>query len=521
MTNPRQAHINLPRLTGLTIIFVLSLLVIGTVRAQDPIYLDWSSYRIAQIGCGLVDTTHAGSYSDIDQDALQWDDLLILLSNDSPQYTFCPSVKIRNRNGGQSHVYTMTLDGETRNDCSQHRIVFSEPVYDLHFQVLDIDKPLINNWQDQVALSPAWSTISHYDHIQVDESSHTLRGMRSCDSAENDCNVALSFHEPLREIAFKYCYGPDVQGIILDRQMINISDITFKPYTASPQVEAQSNCPMEASYLLLQDYYSTSDEHLEIIITDASYKILDIIQQEETLYGTANIPITFDQCGIYHVTAHIKIKEEPTLTMGSIVPADMFDGESSATFSITDDEPPYFQDMLPDVIELTCEDQIPDQAYRPTGDACPSLSLIDQEVIDIDMNQGACDQSSFMRYWTITDLCGNTAVDSMYYHVTRAPSESEQLGIIMANAISPNGDGVNDHYSLWLPPTYTARGIEIYHRSGILLHSEAIAGSGKITTQFGGDLRTWREAGVYIYILQYDSPTDQGMALKGTFSILY
>ena len=495
--------------TVLTVLIVALTVCVGNGQTYT---LDWSEYRMEQTGCGLPSSTDASSsYYDLDQDRLQFGNTKISITHGPDENTYCASGKIRNKNGGESYVYSATLDAETRADCSWMIIEFSEPVNHVSFDLIDVDIALLNNWQDELTISPAWTTIQNNANLIIDEDNHTITGSVNCDSHSQDCNTRLIFDKPLMRIRIDYCYGSGTTDNFPDRQIYNIGNIEFEEYKLNPNVTITENCPGEESILNIQDLKVEHEEILEIIFADTEGMIDNVLEYPQMGVYNIEVPKTYTSCGDYPVL--VRVIDSPTsmAQKGEMLSTLDIDNTRSYMLSIEiiDNESPTFPADQQDIVYLQCNDEIPESYFRPARDNCLEPSMIHQEVWDeyLEYND-ACTEYNVRRYWSITDLCGNTTVDHIDY-IYQYDEDYRSLGdaediIEACNVFSPNGDGINDYFVIYLGNLNIAKSeFYIFDRSGNPRYQELNIKGERAESSLGGDLRdeSWT-SGVYVWMLK-------------------
>ena len=474
--------------------------------------LDWSEYRIEQHECGLSNTSSAASvYDDLDQSLLQFGSTQVSFSHGPEENTFCASGKIRRKNGGLTHVYSATLDGKTRDDCSWMVIEFSNPVQNIAFDLLDVDVASLYNWQDELTIAPTWSSVENNANLDIDENLSRISGISNCDSEINDCNARLFFEGPLTSIRIDYCYGEATEDNFPDRQIYNIGDIDFEKYDLEPAVYIDENCPGSESFLTIQDHLLFEDEILEIAFADDEGMINKVQQYDEAGIYNLEIPITYNSCGEFLVSVRVLDDTNSLSNTGEVIHS--HDNNNLYTLTITDDERPTFPADQQDIMYLRCDEDIPLSYFRAARDNCLAPIDIIQEVWEeyLDRNE-ACGQWNIRRFWKITDFCGNTRTDSidyiyLYDEDLRGLGDAEDL-IEACNVFSPNGDGVNDFFTIYLGNlNIESSEFYVFDRSGNPRHQEKNILGERAVSGFGGDLRygTWT-SGVYVWMLKLTDP---------------
>lgn len=516
------------------IVRVLTVLILTftvCVGYSQSYTLDWSKYLLDQIGCGLPASSGASSsYHDLDQDLLLFGNTRISIAQGPEENTYCASGKIRNKNGGESFVFTATLDAESKTDCSWMVIEFSEPVNHVSFDLIDVDLALLNNWQDELTITPAWSSLENNANLNIDETNRMITGTANCDSQSQDCNSRLTFDEPLLRIRIDYCYGSGTTDNFPDRQLYNIGNIDFEHYELQPNVSKVENCPSEESLIIIKDIKIDELEILEVAFANADGMIDNIIQYNQIGLYNIEIPKIYTSCGEYQVL--VRIIDDPS---GMAHQGEMLSSlENSNPISymlnmeIVDNESPVFSIDQQDIMYLDCDQEIPDRYLRPARDNCLHPSMIDQEVWEeyLEYND-ECSEYNMRRFWSITDLCGNTSIDHIDYIYQydgnlRGLMDAENI-IEACNVFSPNGDGINDYFAIYLGTLNIAKSeFYIFDRSGSPRYHEMNIKGESTEINLGGDLRdqSW-VPGVYVWMLKLTDTYGKTKIISREVTILF
>lgn len=493
--------------------------------------LDWSEYRLDQVGCGLPASSGASStYDDLDQDLLQFGNTKISITHGPEENTYCASGKIRNKNGDESFVFTATLDAESKSDCSWMIIEFSEPVHHVSFDLIDVDLALLNNWQDELTITPAWSSIENNANLSIDEANSMITGIANCDSQSHDCNSRLTFDEPISRIRIDYCYGSGTTDNFPDRQLYNIGNIDFEHYVLQPNVSKAENCPGEESIISIEDLKIEDQEILEIAFADADGMIYDLIEYDRIGVYNVEIPKIYTTCGEYQVL--VRVIDDPTgmAQQGEMLSSLQNNNPRSymLNMEIVDNENPTFIADQEDIMYLDCNQDIPDRYYRSGTDNCLDPSKLIKEVWEeyLEYND-ECSKYNMRRFWSITDLCGNTQIEHIDYiyqydENLRGLIDAEDL-IEACNVFSPNGDGINDYFAIYLGNLNIAKSeFYIFDRSGNPRYQEMNITGERAETNLGGDLRnqSW-VAGVYVWMLKLTDTNGQTKIISREVTILF
>ena len=165
---------------------------------------------------------------------------------------------------------------------------------------------------------------------------------------------------------------------------------------------------------------------------------------------------------------------------------------------IRDTTPPVFTGTLPEtVINASC-DTIPDPTNLTATDNCSTATINYEET----RTEGDCSSRyTLLRTWTASDQCGNQTVFSQTINV----SCIEEI----YNAVSANGDGLNDHFVIKGIDCYPDNVVRIYNRYGVVVYEKS--GYDNVTRPFEGfsDGRATigrgnkLPSGTYFYTLEY------------------
>ena len=509
---------------------ILILLFTVSLGNSQSYTLDWAEYRLDQTDCGLPSSTGASSsYDDLDQDRLIFGNTKIGITHGPDENIFCASGKIRNKNGGESFVYSATLDADSKTDCSWMIIEFSQPVNNVTFDLIDVDLALLNNWQDELTISPAWSSIENNSNLHIDEANSVITGTTNCNSESEDCNSTLTFDKPLTRIKIDYCYGSGTTDNFPDRQIYNIGNISFDHYELEPVISKDENCPGTESRINIEDLNVNNQEILEIIFADADGMIDNIIKYNSPGVYNLEIPKTYNSCGDFAVLVRVIDEPEGVSQKGEMLSSLETDNPRSYMFNmeIMDSESPSFPADQQEIMYLTCNQEIPNSYLRPTSDNCLDPSMIIQEVWDeyLEYNED-CTQYNVRRFWSITDLCGNTTLDHIDYIYQydenfRGLGDAEDI-IKACNVFSPNGDGINDYFAMYFGNLNIAKSeLYIFDRSGNPRYQEMNILGERVETNLGGDLRhqSWA-SGVYVWMLKLTDPYGKTKIISREVTIL-
>ncbi|WP_278020515.1 gliding motility-associated C-terminal domain-containing protein [Flavobacterium ginsengisoli] len=168
--------------------------------------------------------------------------------------------------------------------------------------------------------------------------------------------------------------------------------------------------------------------------------------------------------------------------------------------TVNDRTAPVFTEALPPaVINADC-DTIPDPVILTATDNCSIATVTYNE----EKTDGDCSgRYSLERTWTAVDECGNKNVFSQKVNVSCMET--------IYNALSPNGDGINDTFVIKNIDCFPNNTVEIYNRYGVLIYSKK--GYDNITDPFDGFSsgratvlkKDMIPTGTYFYILEYEN----------------
>lgn len=505
---------------------VLLLIFMYAVGHTQSYTVDWSDCRVEQYECGISSLSGASAaYDNLDQSKLVFGTTNINITHGPEENIYCASGKIRNKNGGTSHVYSATLDGQTQNDCSWMIIEFSEPVVNISFDLIDVDMALLKNWQDELTFYPKWSVIENNANLDIDEGNSKISGTSNCDSDAMVCNTHLVFKEPLTRIRIDYCYGSDTEDNFPDRQIYNIGNIEFERYDLDEAVYINENCPATESLITIQDKLIRKDEVLEIVIADNQGMVEEVMRYTEPGVYNMDIPIYYETCGRYPLLVRVIDESDEAASQGEIITT--LSGSQMMTMEIIDNEAPTFPADQQEVIYFSCNDEIPPTYNRPARDNCLEPIDINQEVWEeyLDYNDD-CGQWNVRRYWALTDMCDNRTIDSIDYIFVydenlRSFGDAEDI-IEACNIFTPNGDGINDYFALYLDNlNIKSSELYIFDRSGNPKYEERNLMLGQTETNLGGDLRYggW-QSGVYVWMLRLTDPYGNTKVISREVTIL-
>ena len=175
------------------------------------------------------------------------------------------------------------------------------------------------------------------------------------------------------------------------------------------------------------------------------------------------------------------------------------------TITIEDTTAPVFIDPLPaKELFLSCED-VKEREQLKAIDSCGTVDVTYTE----ETIAGDCpNRYDLLRTWTATDSCGNETEFEQTIHVA--------CKIEFTNAISANGDGVNDEFQLKGIECYPGNTVEIFNRWGKLVYTTTNYNSnGNVFKGFantkhvvsGGEKLP---TGTYFYVVKYDFSLGNG-----------
>ena len=173
--------------------------------------------------------------------------------------------------------------------------------------------------------------------------------------------------------------------------------------------------------------------------------------------------------------------------------------------TVQDTTAPEFVGELPKAeIFIRCEDLKDAEVLKAVDNCGPAVVTTSDEVVP-----GECDTKySILRTWVATDLCGNKTT------FTQTINLSCQIEVF--NAVTPNGDGMNDELVLNGIECYPGNTVEIFNRWGVLVYETKNYNSnnntfkgfseGRVTVNKDPKLPT----GTYYYVIKYDYDLGNG-----------
>ncbi len=173
--------------------------------------------------------------------------------------------------------------------------------------------------------------------------------------------------------------------------------------------------------------------------------------------------------------------------------------------TVQDTTAPEFVGELPKAeIFIRCEDLKDAEVLKAVDNCGPAVVTTSDEVVP-----GECDTKySILRTWVATDLCGNKT--------TFAQTINLSCQIEVFNAVTPNGDGMNDELVLNGIECYPGNTVEIFNRWGVLVYETKNYNSnnntfkgfseGRVTVNKDPKLPT----GTYYYVIKYDYDLGNG-----------
>ena len=168
------------------------------------------------------------------------------------------------------------------------------------------------------------------------------------------------------------------------------------------------------------------------------------------------------------------------------------------TIMVEDTTPPEFVGTLPaEEIFIRCEDLKPAEVLTAT-DICGTATVrsFDEKV------DGNCEAKyDILRTWIATDSCGNETSYTQTIHMS-CPME-------VFNAVTPNGDGMNDELVLKGIECYPGNSVQIYNRWGVLVYEtrnynsngNTFKGNSEGRVNIKGDSKL--PTGTYYYVIKY------------------
>ena len=167
--------------------------------------------------------------------------------------------------------------------------------------------------------------------------------------------------------------------------------------------------------------------------------------------------------------------------------------------TIVDTTAPVFVESLPEVeVNATCE-TIPSVQTLTATDSCGTATV---EYTETKVDGYCSSKYDLVRTWVASDDCGNQNRFTQTIHVSCLPE--------IYNAISPNGDGLNDTFTIGGIDCYPNNNLRIYNRYGVLVYEKQ--GYDNVTNPFEGfsDGRATLKrgdklpTGTYFYTLEYN-----------------
>ena len=170
------------------------------------------------------------------------------------------------------------------------------------------------------------------------------------------------------------------------------------------------------------------------------------------------------------------------------------------TILIHDTTAPVFAETLPQAtITADCDTIPPAQTFTATDNCGSTTVTYDEQRVDGD----CASRYSLIRTWTASDNCGN---QNSFVQTVNVSCVEE-----VYNAVSANGDGLNDSFFIKGIDCYPDNKVKIYNRYGVIVYEKN--GYDNVTNPFQGfsDGRTTvakgnrLPTGTYFYTLEYDS----------------
>jgi gliding motility-associated-like protein len=259
----------------------------------------------------------------------------------------------------------------------------------------------------------------------------------------------------------------DCGGLVSDLvQKITVEDTTAPVFVETLPANITIDCAADipvAEILTAVDNCST---------TDVAYEEVRVNGSCSGSYTLQRIWRATDSCG--NETSHTQI------------------------ITVVDTTAPVFVEQLPEsVVNATCE-TIPSVVTLTTADNC-GIATVEYTETKVD---GSCSSKyDLIRSWVASDDCGNQNKFTQTIHVSCLPE--------IYNAISPNGDGINDTFKIKGIDCYPNNTLRIYNRYGVLVYDKE--GYDNITNPFEGfsDGRATLKrsdklpTGTYFYTLEY------------------
>ncbi|WP_091465470.1 gliding motility-associated C-terminal domain-containing protein [Flavobacterium urocaniciphilum] len=168
------------------------------------------------------------------------------------------------------------------------------------------------------------------------------------------------------------------------------------------------------------------------------------------------------------------------------------------TITVEDTTAPIFNGILPQDGFADC-DNIPAAATLTATDNCGNVTITyDEQNVSGDCSS----QYKLIRTWTATDDCGNAS--------THTQTISLSCYVKIWNAVSPDGDGVNDIFFLEGIDCYPNNSVEIYNRWGVkVFETKGYDNTTKVFKGYSDGRATINTnellpTGTYFYILKYE-----------------
>ncbi|PHS03738.1 MAG: hypothetical protein COA88_15190 [Kordia sp.] len=229
---------------------------------------------------------------------------------------------------------------------------------------------------------------------------------------------------------------------------------------------------------------------------------IDIILECDETIPVAEVLTATDDCGVPTVT-YAEVSTAGSCTNNYVLTRTWTATNSSGlttthiqNITIQDTIPPVFTSNLPQDIVADCN-EIPEPAVMTATDSCGAVMIVfEEERID-----GDClNRYKIVRTWTATDDCGSS---TMHEQTLSFYCEIETF-----NAVSSDGDGVNDEFILEGIACYPNNKLMIFNRWGVKVferndyanHMFRGYSDGRITVARGEKLPT----GTYFYVLEYE-----------------
>jgi|GEM_PF-5899413 len=170
------------------------------------------------------------------------------------------------------------------------------------------------------------------------------------------------------------------------------------------------------------------------------------------------------------------------------------------TITIRDTINPEFIGNLPEDAYMTC-DQLQD---LPTNidatDGCGTVSIVytEEEI------SGDCSAHyTLLRTWTATDTCGNSTSYTQRIEIA--------CKVEVFNAVSADGDGINDVLEIQGIECYPDNSVEIFNRWGELVYATKNYNSkGNVFSGYSNKKENKLVSGTYYYIIRYDFNSGNG-----------